>query len=424
MTRILVVTNMYPPHHHGGYELSCHDVVEGLRARGHDVTVLTTRMRVAGVADPPGEEAGGVLRRLDFYWDEHRLISPPLRRRLAIERANQRRLEEALDRSRPDVVSVWNMGAMSLGLLATLHGRDVPVVYAVCSDWLHDGPMLDAWTRLFDHRPRIAAVVERVAGVPTRLPDLGARGTFLFVSQAVREHAEHRSRWRFPDSTIVYSGIDRRDFRAVDPPSVGLRPWRWRLLFVGRLDPRKGVDTAVRALVCLPADATLEVLGTGDPREEERLRALIDELGVGERVSFGTVPRHELRARYADADVVVFPSRWDEPFGLVPVEAMACGIPVVATGTGGSGEFLVDGANALLVPPDAPEALASAVRRLADDPVLRRRLAVAGLATADELTVDRLAEVMEQWHVAAAERFRHGRPRDREAPVVAAAPSD
>ena len=113
----------------------------------------------------------------------------------------------------------------------------------------------------------------------------------------------------------------------------------------------------------------------------------------------GGLDRPELADAYRAADVMVFPSLWAEPFGLVPVEAMACGVPVVATGVGGSAEFLVDGGNALLYPPGDPAALAARLHQLATDPALRRRLVEGGGATAEELDVDRLTDVMELWHL-------------------------
>jgi glycosyltransferase involved in cell wall biosynthesis len=348
-------------------------------------------------------------------------VSPPLHRRLRTERANRRVLETVLDDFRPDVVSVWNMGAMSLGLLRVVRDRGIPLVYAVCSDWLYYGPLLDAWSRLFTRRPTLGRVVERVAGVPAVLPDIGRSGTFLFVSGRTREHAEAKTPWRFPDSTIVYSGIDPVDFPlgAVDAVE---RPWQWRLLYVGRLDPRKGIDDLVRALASLPSEATLEVIGSGDGHERDRLRSLARDLGVDARVTFDAVPRDTLAARYRAADVCVFPSTWDEPFGLVPVEAMASGIPVVATGTGGSAEFLADGVNCLLYEPGNPAALADAVRRVAGDATLRHRLVHGGRETASGLTVETLADVMEAWHVGAADRFAGGRPADRPAPAAMTMP--
>ena len=92
--------------------------------------------------------------------------------------------------------------------------------------------------------------------------------------------------------------------------------------------------------------------------------------------------RGELPDIYAGSDVVLFPVRWQEPWGLVPLEAMALGRPVIATGQGGSGEYLRDQENCLLVPPGDPRAIAAAVRRLADDPQLRARIRTGGLATA------------------------------------------
>jgi glycosyltransferase involved in cell wall biosynthesis len=100
---------------------------------------------------------------------------------------------------------------------------------------------------------------------------------------------------------------------------------------------------------------------------------------VTNRVSFERHPRTELPEIYAAADALLFPVRWEEPFGLVPLEAMACGTPVVATGRGGSGEYLRDSENCVLFDADSgARGLAQAVARLAEDPPLRERLAAAG----------------------------------------------
>ena len=408
---VLVLTNMYPPHHYGGYELSCRDVMVRLAARGHDVTVLTSTARVEGVGDPPGERAAGVRRDLTIYWDDHVLQSPPVWRRFAIERANQRALAEAVAQARPDVVSVWNMGAMSLGLLTSVAERGIPMVLAVCDDWLVYGPKLDAWHRLFLHRPRLARLAGSVTGVRTTLPDLGAEAG-CFVSDFTRRRAEAESAWSFERSTVVHSGIERAEFDPGAEPADP-RPWGWRLLYVGRLDERKGIETLLRAMATLPPEARLDVLGRGDAAFRRRLDALVGELGLDGRVRFDVVDRAALAERYRAADVCVFPSEWDEPFGLVPVEAMACGTPVVGTGRGGSGEFLLDGWNALRFDAGDAGALTSAVRRLAGDAELRRRLVAGGRATAELLDTDRLADVFEAWHVAAAGRFRDGTPADR-----------
>jgi glycosyltransferase involved in cell wall biosynthesis len=412
---------MYPPHHQGGYELSCRDVVDRLRARGHDVLVLTTTMRVDGVVDPPGERAGGVRRDLEMYLREGELWRPGPRRRLAVERHNQRVLRDALASFRPEVVSVWHMGAMSTGLLSTLVASGVPLVYAVCDDWLIYGVDLDPWMRPFTRRRLrpFAGAVAALTGVPTRLPDIGRSGSFLFVSEVTREAAASWSRWSYPDATVVHSGIDRRDFPPTPPDE---RPWGWRLLYVGRIDERKGIFTLVRAMAALPPAATLEIVGRGNDADVARLRGLVNDLGLGARVTVDAADRSELRDRYLAADVVVFPSEWSEPFGLVPLEAMACARPVVATGVGGSAGFLADGVNCVLFAPGDADALADALRRVASDEALRRRIVAGGARTAEALDVDRLADTFERWHDAAASRFADGRPPERPPPAPPAPP--
>ncbi|MCU1459986.1 MAG: glycosyltransferase [Acidimicrobiales bacterium] len=410
MVSVLALTNMYPPHHLGGYELSCRDVMARLAARGHAVTVLTTDMRRPGVADPPGERATGVRRDLTMYWDDHDLVSPPVWRRVAIERANQRALRDAIDAARPDVVSVWNMGAMSFGLLTTIAARRVPVVLAVCDDWLRYGPNLDAWSRLFTGRRRLGVVAATVLRAPPGPPDPTVGDVAAcFVSRDVRARAEVALGHPIGRAAVVYSGIDRVDFPLAAPDA---RPWRGRLLFVGRLDERKGLETVLAALAHM-GGTSLDIVGPGPADYRARLEQRVAQLGLGDRVRFDEVPRSQLAEQYRAADAFVFPSEWDEPFGLVPVEAMACGTPVIASGTGGSAEFLVDGANCLIAAPGQAVAWAAAINRLAGNAELRSRLVRGGLATADELDVERLADVFEAWHAAAADRFANGTPPHR-----------
>src|SRR5207247_7592583 len=154
----------------------------------------------------------------------------------------------------------------------------------------------------------------------------------------------------------------------------------------------KGVETAIRALPSLP-NATLTLVGSGDALFMAELEQLVAGLGLEGRVVFARRSRAELPATYADCDVLLFPTLWEEPWGLVPLEAMAMGRPVVATGTGGSAEYLRDERNCLVFrPADDPGALAAAIRRLAGDESLRRRLRGGGVETARTYTVERFDE--------------------------------
>ena len=396
MARVLVLTNMYPPHYQGGYELSCRDVVDRWREWGHDVRVLTTTFRVDGVSDDPKQ--AHVDRELTIFLQDGELWSPPLKQRRTIQAENEAILRRHLE-PRPDVVSVWHMGAMCTGLLALLADSGIPTVYVVCDDWPTYAAKMDPWIRIWERLRPLAWLARRLTGLSTELPDLDATGSFCFVSESTRKRCVQHSRWQFPDSTVTFSGIDHRDFPPAEKPSP--RPWGWKLLAPGRLDSRKGFATAIRALTFLP-EAQLLILSAADDPYRLELERLGASLDVGDRVRFGQTRRESMRLHYQEADACLFPSEWDEPFGLVPLEAMACATPVVATGTGGSGEFLVDRNNCLLSVPQDPASIARAVIQLSTDQHLRARLISAGLRTAAELSVDRLARILEDCHLPAS----------------------
>ena len=383
--RVLTVGNMYPPHHYGGYEIVWRAAVEHLRARGYQVRVLTTDTRTTTTeTDPPD-----VHRELRWPLRDARFEPLSRRARIALARRNHRTLEHHLDDLRPDVVAWWSMGGLSLTLLESVRRRGVPAVAFVHDDWLDYGPTVDGWLHMFrGGRSSFAPLGERLAGIPARV-DFDAAARYLFVSERTRRHALDRV--DLGRTGVAHSGINEE---FLDPEPA--REWRWRLLYVGRLDPRKGVDTAVEALARLPGTAELELIGGWDSREEDRLRALARDRGVESRVRFsGHRGRSEIAAAYARADAVVFPVRWEEPWGLVPLEAMAKGRPVVATGRGGSAEYLRDGENCLLFEAGDPDALATAVRRLGADPELRRRLREGGLETAPRHTEAVLNDAVE-----------------------------
>jgi glycosyltransferase involved in cell wall biosynthesis len=394
--RVLVLSNLYPPNALGGYELACRDVVDRWRGKGHEVTVLTTSTAVSGTVET-GSDDPHVVRRLEWWWADHVFLDPGPRGRLALERRVHRVLDEVLAQVRPEVVSVWHMGGMPLSLLRSLDERGLPVVYNLADDWPAYGPQVDPWQRSTRRLPK--GLVRRLTGVPAGLPDLDRAKVSSFSAFTVAQ-LRRRTRWSFPDVTVTGGGVDVRDFPLVasGPP----RPWTWQLLAVGRVERRKGFDTAVAALAELPPEARLRIAGVDDGTHQRELEGLAAELGVADRVVVAGVPRAELRQLYAGADALLFPSRWEEPFGIVPLEAMTQATPVVATRRGGSAEYLTDGSNCLAVAHDDPPAMAAALRRLAGDDELRRRLADGGLRTAAELTTDHLADRLEALHLQAA----------------------
>jgi glycosyltransferase involved in cell wall biosynthesis len=353
--RVLSVGLTYPPDGLGGYEVTWRSAAEALRAAGHDVRVLSSR-------------------ELRFYSQEPDAPRVGTLGRLRVERHNLAVIDAALEDFRPDVVNWWPLGGMSVSMIERVRRRGVPAAGVICDDWLTYCMRSDKWARRFGRRGR-ARLAEALTGVPTRV-DVGAAASWLFNSHDVRERA--LTMRPLADTAVAHPGIEAARF-AAGPERL---EFGWRLLYLGRIDRRKGIDTAIAALAELPKEATLAIVGRGDDAHAVELRRMASDLGLDGRVDFAEVERDGVAAAYASADVVVFPVRWEEPWGLVPLEAMAVGTPVVATGTGGSAEYLRDGENCLIFERDQPAALAAAVRRLADDGGLRARLRAGGMATA------------------------------------------
>lgn len=199
--------------------------------------------------------------------------------------------------------------------------------------------------------------------------------------------------------SIAPCGVDLDLFTSEGPADARSGPHR--ILSVGRLVPRKGVDLVIRSLPYLKAagfaDVELLIVGGGargqDP-EAQRLLGLAHDLGVADQVELrGQVPREAMPAIFRSADAVAC-TPWYEPFGIVPLEAMACGIPVVAAAVGGLTDSVVDHGTGLHVPPKDPAAIAEALAMLLASPALRAKLGRAG---------ERRAKARFSWNRVAAE---------------------
>lgn len=206
--------------------------------------------------------------------------------------------------------------------------------------------------------------------------------------------------------SMIPCGFDEQEMWPMDRVTaragLGWEPGAFYLLQLGRMVPRKGVDNVIRALAHLrkrrAVDARLCIVGgnTRDPLdattpELARLRAIACDEGVQDYVEFaGRRARHQLRQYYCAADVFVT-TPWYEPFGITPVEAMACARPVVGSDTGGIRYTVVDGETGFLVPPREPVLLADKLEVLARDEALARHMGAAGLRRAKKLfTWDRV----------------------------------
>jgi len=385
--RILVLSDLYPPASLGGYEVAAGEVVEALRLRGHDVWVLTTDAPATGGA-PAEARLERALRT--------RPPSAPSVWRLAEEARRQaddrRTVDRLLAEARPEIVFLWNVGGVSHQMLARLMNGSVPTVIYVFGDWPlrkfltpHD---LDPWAAIFAPRAerpwrRLArtalAGLARMRGVATRAAPL--RFDHLEYGSRFMMDLLHRSGFAAGGSErLIYYGLFGEYARAAAEPLTPRDPAGRRLLFVGRLWEAKGVHTVIEALGILrqrgDGRVTLTVAGPEEhPDYAAALRRRADELGVAGQLRWaGAVQRDALLPLYRAHDVLVFPSVYDEPFGIVQIEAMAAGCAVVGTGTGGSAEILERDQNALLFRAGDASDLAGRLALLFGDAALRERL--------------------------------------------------
>jgi glycosyltransferase involved in cell wall biosynthesis len=159
------------------------------------------------------------------------------------------------------------------------------------------------------------------------------------------------------------------------------------------------VHTAVEALGLLRRAGVAAVLtnqGWADSEYQIELRRLAASSNVSDLIEWRESGQPEqVPGLLAQSDILVFPTLWDEPFGLVPLEAMAMGCVVVATGTGGSGEFLIDDVSTLRFGPGDATGLANAISQLSDDSDLLQRLRGGGLATAADHDVNRFHQALD-----------------------------
>jgi D-inositol-3-phosphate glycosyltransferase len=211
--------------------------------------------------------------------------------------------------------------------------------------------------------------------------------------------------------TVVPPGVDLATFqpmnRAEARREIGYGTGRL-LLFVGRLERLKGVEVAIRAFGLLRDrqhdDVRFLILGEdsheGEESEKDRLKAIASEVGVRDRVDFvGSVAHHELPYFYAAADVCVMPS-YSESFGLVALEAQACGCPVVASGVSGLRSVVRDEVSGYLIDEHDPPAYAERIGRLLENSELAQQMGRRGRLLAQRFswtrTADRLEELFEQ----------------------------
>jgi glycogen synthase len=367
--RLCFLTPNYPSQHGGsGVGTQVRTLARGLVRHGHAVTVVA----LANAGTPGASDDQGVAvwraRAGNLHWYAYKL--PVLGRLLVLA---LRELEYAralyaplrqLHRQQPfDLIEATETGA----IWAALRMRHVPLIARLHGEeytfhkYTPDLPQTPAL--------RLCRAVQRAGLRRARL--------LISPSQAHAQEIQTELGQRCPPLVVIPNSLDSASFGA--PIDSGNNH---TVLFVGRIERVKGVPTlleAARLVVEACPDAQILLAGAAHPNlPQQEVSASIERLGLAHAVKLlGHLPQDQLLECYRSAALCVLPSHY-ETFGLAALEAMAYGIPVVASATGGLPEVLAQGRAGVLVPPGDVPALAQAIIGLLRDPLRRRQLGQAG----------------------------------------------
>lgn len=371
--RILAVTNLFPPQELGGYGRMQWEYVRVLAERGHDVRVVTAN---ADYLDRPCADAEKVLepltvRELQLYgeWRDGKTSvigdRDEITRRL---RHNHQTILRHVEDFRPDAILLGNIDFVGFEFIKPCLERGIAVVHSIANG---------------------------APGYPKDQAPNHPLFTYAPCSRWLGESLKNRG-FAIGDYKVVYPGARVPYFSRAVLPERG----KLRIAYGSLVMPYKGAHVLVEALTGLHRngiDFSCALAGdTFDATFLAKLKAHVEQAGFAGKMTFpGFLDRAGLARLFARSNVLVFPSQFDEPFGITQVEALAAGLVVVTSATGGSGEIVRDGIDGLHFAKTDPGDLARKLASLPADGERWRQLALAGRERAQEFTVARSVEVIE-----------------------------
>jgi glycogen synthase len=397
--RILLLSNLYPPHVEGGAEILARDIAGGLEKLGHEVLVLTSWFGL-----PKAQQDSQVWRTLrtvmSAHFDQRRSIWQQFSKLSNYYQdyhnaANAQELQRVIAATRPDALYIWEVNGIGINsLLSVLPTLTIPIVFHLGSYWFPYA--LSPETE--QSNLRLRWFKQLLIG---RVPSL-TYTSLIAVSETVKQKYIEVGcdPQRFE---VIYNGIDTRFFDLPRRQREEEASHNKQLLYVGRLRAEKGILVILKALDILVNDRQrtglhLNIFGDGDEVYINELQAFIQEKRLAGAVTFhGKVPQDELLAYYDRSHLMLVPSLWQEPFGLVIAEAMARGLPVIASAVGGPAEIITHEVDGLLVAPGDEHALVSAISRLLENANECQHLSEAALITVrNRFTIEANAKRVEK----------------------------
>jgi len=390
--KILVLTDRYPPFYEGGYELNCHQVTEGLIARRHEATVITSTFGLT--AQAVNGHVHRVLRLLNTNYQGR------LRRRwIQLKRLFQARQNYQLARRlakeiNPDLAFVWHLQGTSILPILAVQDLGIRTVFRIGSHWL----IQDKQVYVDEHSRSKRCYRSGLIGF-RRFEELKI-DSGIVVSETLKQ-SYHQANFNIKNMVVIPSGIPSEwiaERTSVRPSAE--KPLR--LLYAGRLEALKGTDVALGAMEHLVEvrnfnNVSLDLIGNGEPEYVENLKRRIGSSNLQEFVRLkGFLPRLQLLQHYGQYDVFLFPTTEREGLPMTVIEAMSQGVPVIASDIGGPKDIIEDGGNGLLVPPNEPAKLAEAIEKIISAPSLAAEIGSAAIQTVrQKYTSDRMLDQYE-----------------------------
>jgi len=409
--RVLFITNFYPPCEYGwGYMQLCEEVADGLYSRGHDVAILTSSYRYGSETNRPYQ----VHRLLSIDPDWHSGKSAVWQfffgRRHREKKAVADFLNLVVDFC-PDLIFIWH----AIGLSRTLFqaAENIPGVKVVyyLAGYLPELP--DEYIAYWQAKPiRLVAKALKRPLSRIALRQLIKEGkpielkyeNVICVSDYVRQRLV--SKGLIPTTSIViHNGVNLSTFRSNGETEVLFKSQNVSCLIAGRVALEKGIHTAIDAFAALRADKKdcrrieLTILGDGPEHYLKYIKEKVRVNHLQDMVKFHPpIPREQMPEMLSKYDILILPSEYDEPIARAMQEAMAMGLLVIGTDTGGSGELLVHEKTGFVFEPGNPQFLADQIHKVQNNPGLARRIAEAGQEVVIEnFNIENTMEKVEQY---------------------------
>jgi len=405
--RILVVTNLFPPYHSGGYEWGCQDIVDCLKARQHHIRVLTS---TSGIQEP----------RIDN--DIHRVLTmnledfPDWKKVFLKEFINQTVFKKICLEFDPEITFFFDLSHISLSLHSLAQNLGIPSCAYYANNWFATQE-LDQWHQIWPEGNQGFRVLRYLSHRFHLLPPqpLDPAPNSIFANRYLKNISLQLKK-STPDAHVVPWGIDANRF----PYIKTAEPKPGKLLYAGQIHPDKGIDDIIKALHLLNRNGgkhfySLAIAGDDKSSAEyvKHLWKIADKLGIAKNLTFlGPIETEKMPNLYRSYDLLVSPSHKEDSSNRTLMEAMSSGLPVAAVPTYSNSEILEKDVNALMFPKGDPDSCAAMIRRLSNDRDLRETLRQNARRTVEknlrlERTVDSIEKILKE----AAEKTSQNRRR-------------